>query len=158
MRFITDFSNCRHVYSSYSLYASRHRTRKSFYQWNIVLIGHLILSVPSRQYFQHQPPLPPTRSRSAGYLHDSLCIKEAPVTNSIRTLSDVTVLTPTRTDISKNTVITTTDDKGRPTVVPVIICPNCGPNIVLILYKLPPLPNIGFRLPGFPKLPRFHVS
>ncbi|CAG8955519.1 hypothetical protein HYFRA_00009472 [Hymenoscyphus fraxineus] len=86
----------------------------------------------------------------------SLCLQEAPVTNSITTVPGVTVLTETRTEITQNTVITTTDDKGHPTVVPVIICPKCGPNIVLILLKLPPIPNISFRLPGFPKLPRFH--
>ncbi|EXF81289.1 hypothetical protein CFIO01_07809 [Colletotrichum fioriniae PJ7] len=60
-----------------------------------------------------------------------------------------------------NTWITTTASDGSPTVIPVLVgCPSCG--VVngggILLWNLPNLPHVSFKIPGFPNLPQFSLS
>lgn len=60
--------------------------------------------------------------------------------------------------LTTNTWITTTKD-GDTTVVPVIVgCPGCGGALGgIILWNLPPIPNVVFKFPSFPNLPSFYL-
>ena len=60
-----------------------------------------------------------------------------------------------------NTWITTVaPGSSKETIVPVLVgCAGCGhlPGSGLILWNLPRLPRVQFRIPGLPKIPRFHI-
>ena len=60
------------------------------------------------------------------------------------------VETTSRSDWTENTWFSTTGPDGLPTELPVIAkCPDCGSD-KYIMWNIPPIPNVSFRIPGFP--------
>ena len=96
------------------------------------------------------------------------CLVTMPSSTSVAVTSTLTTSPPgfsieytSRSDWVSNTWLSTTGSDGQPTLLPVIVgCPGCGPKGSgggEVLWNLPSLQNVEIQLPGFPKLPRFHL-
>jgi hypothetical protein len=80
----------------------------------------------------------------------------APVTSTMTTVPQQFSAAPfTDYPIAGNQWLTTTGSDAATTIVPLILpCPNCIPQVI---WWLPTIPNVSFRLPGFDWLPKFHL-
>ena len=99
-----------------------------------------------------QTTVPPIASTSGGIATNLITgtVTSAPPDFSTQKISN--------TEWTGNTYVTTEKD-GHSTIVPVIVgCPNCGGiHGGIILWGLPPIPDVSFQFPKFPDLPHIHL-
>ena len=99
-----------------------------------------------------QTTVPPIASTSGG-------IDTTLITGTITSApTDFSTEKVSNTEWTGNTYITTEKD-GHSTIVPVIVgCPGCGGiHGGIILWGLPPIPDVSFQFPKFPGLPHIHL-
>ncbi|KAF6804405.1 hypothetical protein CMUS01_14853, partial [Colletotrichum musicola] len=76
-----------------------------------------------------------------------------PATTMTSVPPDFSIQILTRPEWTTNTWMTTTASDGGQTILPVLVgCPGCGGNGI-VLWNLPLIPNVSFKLPNLPNLP-----